>query len=345
MQAATVPDLTDLYGAAFIGLLVTCFLSGIMTLQVHLYFQDSHQDRLPLKLLVIVVWILDMTHLVGISVFVYHYVISNWGNESIIGQSTWTLGLEEMLNTWITFTVQMFFIYRISVLIRYSRWYLSPLVLLAFVHLGFGTGGGIKSMLPQTVGHLASTRLLVTPEFSGAINDILIAATLCYFLRAQRTVVSQRLVDRLIAYTINTGLLTSFLAFIDIGLFISMPGNYIHLAFNFTIGRIYTNSLMGTLNLRRHLRKASAYHPTTSRGSKIPSTGVSSTTQFAINPNKKVFIDSLPPISSRTEQDNNSIFRTSEVSVESKPYHEEDILDTTAIEMGNIPDTRKDTHV
>lgn len=28
------------------------------------------------------------------------------GNPSIVGQSTWTLGLEVMLNTWITFIVQ-----------------------------------------------------------------------------------------------------------------------------------------------------------------------------------------------------------------------------------------------
>lgn len=51
----------------------------------------------------------------------------------------------------------MFLIYRISVLSKYNKWTLTPLYLLAFIQLGFGTGGGIKSMLPQTVGHLACT--------------------------------------------------------------------------------------------------------------------------------------------------------------------------------------------
>lgn len=71
---------------------------------------------------------IDIIHLVAISEFVYHYVITNWGehqgivfrrgqpvhlvlfprqgNMAIIGESTWTLGLEVMLNTWITFIVQ-----------------------------------------------------------------------------------------------------------------------------------------------------------------------------------------------------------------------------------------------
>jgi len=96
------------------------------------------------------------------------------GNMSIIGQSTWTLGLEVMLNTWITFIVQsgrlpillriwplkrhltpVFFTYRINILSKYHRWTLIPIYLLAFVQLGFGSGIGIKSMLPQTVADLA----------------------------------------------------------------------------------------------------------------------------------------------------------------------------------------------
>lgn len=291
---ATRPNLSETYGAAMIGLLVTCFLSGIMTLQTHLYFQQAHRDRWTLKLLVAIVWTIDMVHLFGISVFVYHYVIANWGNDAIVGESTWTLGLEEMLNTWITFIVQMFFIHRVNVLSKYNRWTLIPLYLLAFVQLGFGTGGGIKSMLPQTVGHLASTRWRAAIWLiSGAVNDILIATILCYYLWSQRTVMSQRLVDQLIAYAINTGLLTSILAFIDIGCFIAMPGNYIHLAFNFVLGRIYTNSLLASLNMREHIRRSSAFRMSTSGVSATANTA-SSNTQIAVPGRSKITINTLP---------------------------------------------------
>jgi len=288
---APLPDLSKSYGAAMIGLLVTCFLSGIMTLQCHLYFQRAQKDRLPLKILVGTVWVIDMVHLFGISFFVYHYVIANWGNRAILTESTWTLGLEEMLNTWITFIVQMFFIHRVNVLSKYNRWTLIPLYLLAFIQLGFGTGGGIKSMLPQTVGHLASTRWRAAIWLiSGAVNDILIAAILCYYLWSQRTVMSQRLVDQLIAYSINTGLLTSVLAFIDIGCFIAMPGNYIHLAFNFALGRIYTNSLLASLNMREHIRRTSTFQLST--GATSTAGGTSMGSQLA--PRGKVTINTLP---------------------------------------------------
>jgi hypothetical protein len=193
-------------------------------------------------------------------------------------------------------------------------------------------------MLPQTVGHLASTRWRAAIWLiSGAINDILIAAILCYFLRAQRTVMSQRLIDRLIAYTINTGLLTSILAFIDIGLFIKMPGNYIHLAFNFTIGRIYTNSLMGTLNLRGHLRKATSHHPSSSGTSK-PTGTTSISAEFTQNPGSRVFIDRLPPLTSRTEQGTDQVHFSddkSKLSLQDNSHYEE-TLSGTAIELSSM---------
>jgi len=121
-------------------------------------------------------------------------------------------------------------------------------------------------MLPQPVSNLASTRWRASIWLiSGAVNDILIASILSYYLWSQRTVMSSRVVDKLIAYAINTGMLTSILAFIDIGLFISMPGNYIHLAFNFVLGRIYTNSLLASLNMRHTLRQQSTtYRKSTS---------------------------------------------------------------------------------
>ncbi|KAF8592161.1 hypothetical protein K439DRAFT_389229 [Ramaria rubella] len=291
----TVPNLTDTYGAAMVGLLVTCFLSGIMTLQTHLYFQRSRKDHWNLKLLVATVWTIDMIHLGTISGFVYHFVISNWGNQAVIGQSIWELGLEEMLNTWITFIVQMFFIHRINVLSKYNRWTLIPLYLLAFIQLGFGTGGGIKSMLPQTVGHLASTRWRAAIWLiSGAVNDILIASILCYYLWHERTVMSQRLVDQLIAYAINTGLLTSILAFIDIGCFIAMPGNYIHLAFNFVLGRVYTNSLLASLNMRERIRRSSTYRMSTNGATSNENGTTLSSTQIAVPGRSKITINTLP---------------------------------------------------
>ncbi|GJJ07115.1 hypothetical protein Clacol_001315 [Clathrus columnatus] len=108
---------------------------------------------------------------------------------------------------------------------KYNKWTLTPLYLLAFIQLGFGTGGGIKSMLPQTVGHLASTRWRASIWLiSGAVNDILIASILSYYLWSQRTVMSSRVVDKLIAYAINT---------------------------------VYTNSLLASLNMRHTLRQQS----------------------------------------------------------------------------------------
>jgi len=57
-------------------------------------------------------------------------------------------------------------------------------------------------------------------------------------------------------YAINTGLLTSIFAVIDMIFFLTMPKNLIHDAMNIMVGKLYTISLLASLNVRTDLRSS-----------------------------------------------------------------------------------------
>lgn len=65
---------------------------------------------------------------------------------------------------------------------------------------------------------------------------------------------SDGMIDTLIVFTVNTGLLTFSATTLHLVLFVASPTTGVHFAFHFTIAKLYTNSLYGSLNTRLAFR-------------------------------------------------------------------------------------------
>jgi len=91
-----------------------------------------------------------------------------------------------------------------------------------------------------------------------AAGDVLIAIVLCSMLQKSRTGFkkSDTMINKLIIFTMNTGLLTSFCAVASLISILAAPNTFIYIAFFFNIGRLYSNTLMATLNARQSIRNA-----------------------------------------------------------------------------------------
>ncbi|KAF9554442.1 hypothetical protein CPC08DRAFT_712905 [Agrocybe pediades] len=102
-----------------------------------------------------------------------------------------------------------------------------------------------------------------------AAGDVLIAASLCALLHFSRTGFqrSDTMINKLIMFSVNTGVLTSLCAVASL-ISITVAGNtFLYIAFFFCIGRLYTNSLLATLNARKSIRGAGdAIHTLTTSG-------------------------------------------------------------------------------
>ncbi|KAE9395343.1 hypothetical protein BT96DRAFT_997746 [Gymnopus androsaceus JB14] len=96
-----------------------------------------------------------------------------------------------------------------------------------------------------------------------AIADLLIAASLCFYLHKSHTGIraTDSVINKLLVYAINTGLLTSIFAVVDMICFLTMPHNLIHDAMNIMVGKLYTSSLLASLNVRTDLRSTLNVEP------------------------------------------------------------------------------------
>jgi len=90
----------------------------------------------------------------------------------------------------------------------------------------------------------------------GVTTDLFIAVTLCTLLHLSRTGFkkSDAMITKLIIFTVNTGLITSFCALGSLISVVTSPNTYIHIGWFFCLSRLYTNCLLATLNARGIIR-------------------------------------------------------------------------------------------
>ncbi|KAL0949179.1 hypothetical protein HGRIS_009257 [Hohenbuehelia grisea] len=98
--------------------------------------------------------------------------------------------------------------------------------------------------------------LSMTVNVLAAVGDALIAGSLVYLLQRSRTGFrkSDTMISKLTMFTVNTGLLTSICATASLISILLWGNTFIYIAFYFNLGRLYSNSLLATLNAREGIR-------------------------------------------------------------------------------------------
>ncbi|KAL4073584.1 hypothetical protein J3A83DRAFT_4370859 [Scleroderma citrinum] len=228
-------NLSDTFGAAFIGGMVTAVLYGITTLQTYLYFMNYPNDSVATKLFVMAIWILDTLHVSLMCHALYYYLISNYGFAPALADGTWSL-----------FPIAVGLSGSESMYRMFGSGILHSQYILSFIKKAFSSFSQL-------------TLYAVTP-FGAAlvISDLLITIALCVLLREQgsRTVFpkTKRLVNTLVIYAINRCLLTSLVAIAEVVMWSVDNNSSWYMAIDFTIGKLYANSLLASLNTRNYLR-------------------------------------------------------------------------------------------
>ncbi|KAL5512692.1 hypothetical protein ACEPAG_2958 [Sanghuangporus baumii] len=254
--AAAMPALDDTMGVLFLGVVFAMALWGASSVQVYYYFNRYTKDALWMKIMVVVTWALDTTHQGLITHTIYTYLITNYGDAAFLGNIVDTLLFEVIFSSLIVLIVQSFFILRVWKLSHRNIpivVVLSGLAIASFIVSALYTAKGLKLKTFARLTEIFSLSRAI--NITNVITDISIAACLIFLLQSSRTGFkrSDSIINRLILFSLNTGLLTSFDA---VG---SLIGNtvwgdtFIYILFYVNISRLYTNSLMATLNSRKGL--------------------------------------------------------------------------------------------
>ncbi|KIK62648.1 hypothetical protein GYMLUDRAFT_42096 [Collybiopsis luxurians FD-317 M1] len=255
-----ITPIDNTFGAAFIGCEVAGVLLGVSLLQA-LFYYSQQSDTPVVRTLVGAVIVFDMVHQALISHTVYYYLVSNYGDPSTLSKVVWSLLAEVLFNGFGAFCVQSFLTWRIWKLSGTKIWITVLVILLVLAEFGCVVAFGIIALLRvKTFAELAAELkgLSITVNALAAASDVLIAGTLTLLLQGSKTgfARSDTMLNKLTLFAVNTGALTSLCAVASLISILAAPDTFIYISFFFCMGRLYTNSLLATLNARKMIRHA-----------------------------------------------------------------------------------------
>ncbi|KAF8131404.1 hypothetical protein EV363DRAFT_1329929 [Boletus edulis] len=237
---------------------------GSLSCRHFLYIKLFPQDSARIKSIVSrLEWTLDTTHSLLVYTSIWIYLITNYGDVTKID----TIPI-------LLISFRSFFSHRIHKLSR-RQWRITALVL-AFFRLCCATGKGIESYLAKRLSNSLKPNLQIhrktftafKAEFRwvftlglamSCLVDILVTGFLTHSLQTlqndKRASTSlDRVIGAVVLYTFETNLLTSAATIVSMICWLTMPDNLVFMGLHFFISKLYANSLLATLNTRKHLQ-------------------------------------------------------------------------------------------
>ncbi|KAH8989273.1 hypothetical protein EDB92DRAFT_882118 [Lactarius akahatsu] len=256
MPGQPIVDIRNSFGAAFVGLIISTMLFGWTMAQTWFYFWNyRNRDSKQLKFFVAFVTFMDALHMIMCTYAIYWYLILNFGNVESLMDSMWAMNLQVILSVIVGSSVQFYYARRVYIL---SRSIILPILIVVVVVVGSGAG------LYLTARAFALKRFSGVHTFwpsyitlgAVALADGLVAASMCWSLYRRRTgfAKTDSIILTLMAYSINSGLLTGILGITATICFIILPTNMVWLAFSWAMSKCYVNSLLAMLNSRDYIR-------------------------------------------------------------------------------------------
>ncbi|TFK50160.1 hypothetical protein OE88DRAFT_1736428 [Heliocybe sulcata] len=242
-------------GPTLIGVMFNVFLFGCVCTQCYMYLVTFKTDSVRIRCLVWFLLIVDALNSAFECVVAYGYTITNFGNFEAAANGNWRAGTGPVLIGVIAATVQGFFAWRVYRLTQ-MRWFFIMICIFIFVQFLGATLTGIAGSIitPFVEWNRWEVKVpIVVWLVLAATVDCLITFTLTFYLRRSRTgfAVTDHIVTRIIRLTVQTGMLTALWAVLDLVLYLSISSP-VHLIFNLALPKLYTNSLLSTLNARNN---------------------------------------------------------------------------------------------
>jgi len=233
-------------------------LYGASCVQLFYYYRHyNRRDTWITKAVVGGSWVCDTIHQMLISHTVYTYLVTHFDDPVQLTHLVWSLIVEVLFNGFTALLVQGFFVVRIWALSNQNKTLtisVAVFIIAEFLSVILYVS---KALPMETFADLATIKALsMTVNALAAAGDVLIAAILCIMLHSSRTGFkrSDTMINTLIIFCVNTGLLTSLCAIASLVAIVVSPNTFIYICFYFLLGRLYCNSLLATLNARKAIR-------------------------------------------------------------------------------------------
>ncbi|KAF9456211.1 hypothetical protein BDZ94DRAFT_421957 [Collybia nuda] len=247
-------------GALEIGSLASVLCHGFLVTQVHNYFSSFPDDPRGLRLTVAAIWMGAIAHLICILWGSYILTVVNFGLAPELFGVPNVLIVSAAFGAFVRSTAQSIYTYRMY---KYSNSLYIPILCWSISAYEFVAGILLSATAPFGTLRIQMrylkdwSWLIYTLVVSTAFVDIIIAASLCYYLQKNRRRSLERtirVINRLVIWTIQTGLFTSVVAVAVMITFAVDKKNFSWFGLLNFLTSMYPVALLALLNGRRELK-------------------------------------------------------------------------------------------
>ncbi|TFK72786.1 hypothetical protein BDN72DRAFT_956978 [Pluteus cervinus] len=257
-------DLLFNLGTFEIGSTVSSFLLGTTTSQAYTYYRRYPRDPLSTRILVGTILFLEVCHTAATIQSFFTVSILNYNQpEKIFEKSPVGYTLSILLSGLIASLVQVYFANRARIITQ-KTWFTALAWALSLVRFMGTIWLTVLIWIMPWLDFLRQWRWVAIVVWTiGAVVDVLIAGFMSLDLIRKRREATQskRILDRIIAATVQTGLLTSATTIAIAVCFVAMPLNFVWGAIGATLAKLFSISLFASLNARERLNRESLVVP------------------------------------------------------------------------------------
>ncbi|KAI0667846.1 hypothetical protein C8Q78DRAFT_1081729 [Trametes maxima] len=239
------PALDNTYGAGLIGTAL-----GLM------YFRLYPTDPTYVKVYVIVLLAVETFHIVLSLHSCYFYLITNYLQPGAFLIPIWSVNTVPLATGVVATLSQCFFAHRVWLVGPKYRVFVLVAIILLLVELGFSLAATIETYVRPLFTSYWDVTWVFSASFGMAVLvDTILTGVLITVLHRSRTGLKRTdsLIDLLIVYAINTGLLTGIFNILTFIFALVYSDNLIYGAFAVVTAKLYANSVLAALNARKSL--------------------------------------------------------------------------------------------
>lgn len=192
----------------------------------------------------------------------YYKFVSGYGDISQLASSHISSIEGPILGSVVSLWVQLFFVYRIWMLGKKESWWLCILIcLLSVVDTAGAFMGGVYARVHGQVAHGRTLKVFALIWLIGnSASDVLIAAAMLYHLakrRAKDGPLGNYALVRIVRLTVETNILTTTVSIVSLLMVLLYPNKSYFVCPTSILGKLYSNTLLVSLNNRISIRDAS----------------------------------------------------------------------------------------
>ncbi|KAF8223581.1 hypothetical protein L208DRAFT_1411620 [Tricholoma matsutake] len=245
-----------LTGPLVLGYMLGCILVGVLSMQVHSYYNTFPNDRSWIKWLVGVVYGLEVVFTVFTLINAWAAFGIGWGDVHSLMYQHWSMVPLAPLNGIIASMVQFFFAYRIFKLTTNGVWLPIIICMISALQCAMvfyvGILNAVRGCSFKTFYELST---FISIWLAGdAVCDVLITISTVTILvkavRRSRFRNTDTTLKRLIRLSVETGLITASGATVELILWQTQAFLNYHYIFFIILGKLYSNAMLAALNSR-----------------------------------------------------------------------------------------------